>query len=36
MLYGRANSEQGTQKSFKTFKTEGDAALQQQWKMQLY
>lgn len=36
MFYGNANSEQGTHKPFKTFKTEGDAALQQQWEMQLY
>lgn len=36
MFYGKANSEQGTHKPFKTFKTEGDAALQQQWEMQLY
>lgn len=36
MFYGKANSEQGTHEPFKTFKTEGDAALQQQWEMQLY
>lgn len=34
--YGKANSEQETYESFKTFNTEEDAALQQLYEMQIY
>lgn len=36
MFHGKANFEQGTHEPSITFKTEKDAALQQEWEMQVY